>query len=111
MGQQLTDPTQVRSSLIVLNFNGQDVIAPCLDSLVLPGQPGRDHRRRQCLDRRQHRVAQAPARHNLIELPHNTFIFGLNEGLASRSRRVRRLLEQRHRRRTGLRGALRRPLR
>lgn len=83
MGQQLTDPTQVRSSLIVLNFNGQGVIAPCLDSLVL-SMDSRDEiivvdnastdssiellRRRRDI--------------NLIELPHNTFIFGLNEGLA-----------------------------
>jgi GT2 family glycosyltransferase len=74
---------QVRASLIVLNFNGGDVIAPCLDSLarsmsakdeiIVVDNASTD----SSID-----LLEGRSDITLIPLPSNTFIFGLNVGLA-----------------------------
>jgi GT2 family glycosyltransferase len=74
---------QVRASLIVLNFNGAGVIEPCLDSLarsmsgrdeIIVVDNGSSDSSIDWLERRSDIT--------LVALPANTFIFGLNEGLA-----------------------------
>jgi len=72
----------VRSSLIVLNFDGSDVIETCLDSLsrsmsaqdelIVVDNASTD----SSIDILEHRSDIT-----LVALQHNTFIFGLNEGL------------------------------
>lgn len=73
----------VRASLIVLNFNGHAVIEGCLDSLVrsmgetdelIVVDNASSDSSAEMLRQRQDIT--------LIELPNNTFIFGLNHGLA-----------------------------
>lgn len=79
----MSEQTHVRSSLIVLNFNGQDVIAPCLDSLAR-SMTSRDELIVVDNASTDSSVELLQRRRDieLIELSHNTFIFGLNEGLA-----------------------------
>jgi GT2 family glycosyltransferase len=72
-----------RASLIVLNYNGAGVIGPCLDSIVKAKGPddeiivvdnGSEDGSREMVKEREDVI--------LVALPRNTFIFGLNEGLA-----------------------------
>ena len=77
------DHAPIRASLVVLNFNGDAVIAACLDSLsramsssdelIVVDNASSDG---------SLELLRAREDITLVELPRNTFIFGLNEGLA-----------------------------
>lgn len=79
----MSRPIPVRSSLVVLNFDGEEVIEACLDSLSRSMSPADElivvdnastDSSLELLARRSDI--------SLIPLTRNTFIFGLNEGLA-----------------------------
>jgi len=78
-----TSTKRVRASLIVLNFNGAEVLGPCIDSLrralgdndeiIIVDNASTDGSEQLVM----------PDEHvKVLRLPTNTFIFGLNEGLA-----------------------------
>jgi GT2 family glycosyltransferase len=73
---------QVRASLVVLNYNGADVIDPCLDSLVCGANP-RDEIIVVDNASTDGSLATLQQRTDirLISLANNTYIFGLNDGL------------------------------
>jgi GT2 family glycosyltransferase len=81
----------VRCSLIVLNYEGELVIEACVESLLaakglndelIVVDNGSTDRSAELLQRYEDRI-------RLLRLPQNTFIFGLNEGLAvARGRHV-----------------------
>lgn len=76
------DPA-TRCSLIVLNYEGEDVIAECVQSLL--GAMSRDDElivvENGSTDRSLEILSQFGNRIHLMPLPENTYIFGLNEGL------------------------------
>jgi GT2 family glycosyltransferase len=78
----LTDSTDIRASLVILNYNGRGVLEPCVESLLRAksyddevivvdnaSTDGSTHFLQQTRDLR------------VLRLPENTFIFGLNKGL------------------------------
>src|ERR1700722_13529600 len=73
----------LRSSLIVLNFNGCEVLRPCLPSLS--PDAGRDDEvivvDNGSADGSVEMVRQEYPKAKLVSLPGNRFIFGLNDGL------------------------------
>jgi GT2 family glycosyltransferase len=73
----------MRASLIVLNWQGGDVIGPCVDSL-LAASGGRDEvivvDNASTDGSREYLESRADIR--LVKLASNTYIFGLNHGLA-----------------------------
>lgn len=77
------DPNRpIRASMIVLNYEGRDVLGACLESLVADVGPDDeiivvDNGSRDGSDRL---VAEHPSV-RLVQLPSNTYIFGLNAGL------------------------------
>jgi GT2 family glycosyltransferase len=79
----VTDRDPVRASLIVLNYNGRDVLESCLDSLAAAISPTDEiivvdscshDGSREALEKRDDV--------KLVALDRNTYIFGLNAGLA-----------------------------
>src|SRR5579862_395596 len=76
-------PARVRCSLIVLNFDGYDVLAPCLESLLSATTPDDevivvDNGSK---DSSLEVVSKAFPAVRLLPLPTNRYIFGLNDGL------------------------------
>jgi GT2 family glycosyltransferase len=72
----------IRASLIVLNYEGREVVRPCLDSLV--AAMGGDDELIVVDNNSQDGSADLCAEYDrvrLIRLPENTYIFGLNAGL------------------------------
>src|SRR5215218_6000329 len=71
-----------RASLIVLNYQGIDVIGRCLDSVAAASAPDDEILvvDNASTDGSAELVA-ARGRIQLVRLPENTYIFGLNEGL------------------------------
>ena len=72
----------IRASLIVLNWEGEDVIEPCLDSLAAAARPDDEI---IVVDNASTdasvNLLRARSDIRLVALPENTYIFGLNEGL------------------------------
>ena len=56
-------------SIVIVSFNAREDLERCLASLarVAAGRRARDHRRRQCLDRRQRRPARGQAGVRVID--------------------------------------------
>lgn len=78
-----TTPSGTRASLIVLNYNGLGVVEPCIDSLL--SAAGADDELivvdNASTDGSREALAGTSGI-RLVALPENTYIFGLNEGLA-----------------------------
>lgn len=78
------EPSSFRASLVVLNFNGWQVLAPCLRSLLLSAGPADEV---IVVDNGSSDESLVGLRRDfplvrVVALPKNTFIFGLNAGLA-----------------------------
>ncbi len=75
---------RIRCSLIVLNYEGEAVIAACVNSLLEAMAPDDEIIvvENNSTDRSATILAGYGERIRLLRLPSNTFIFGLNEGLA-----------------------------
>ena len=73
----------IRSSLIVLNFNGRGVVEPCLESLLAAMSPADEIIvvDNASIDGSADALSDA-SNLRVLRLTENTFIFGLNEGLA-----------------------------
>ena len=73
-----------RASLIVLNFNGAGVVLPCVGSLVDAMGPDDELILvdNASVDGSVDEVAAAYPQVQIVRLTENTYIFGLNEGLA-----------------------------
>ena len=83
----MTNPSSAsvpRASLIVLNFNGVEVLGPCLESLVADVGPDDEIIvvDNGSADRSVDFVRENYPGVRLVCLPENRFIFGLNDGLA-----------------------------
>lgn len=82
----MTANTTIRASLIVLNYQGEDLIGPCIDSLqrdrgefdeIIVVDNG-------STDRSLEIIRSYDGVH-VVELAKNTYIFGLNDGVAASS--------------------------